>query len=177
MPRSAVRTSARKSSVAVRSMSDRTSSGEVLFFCSASTGTNACENAPSANRRRSRFGRRKATKNASVASPAPNARAMMKSRANPRMRLTNVRPLTVTRARRRFMLESRPFRRRNKDVILHGEHQIRAQARAPGAGAPGAQHEPSHRRAHGGATVSYTHLRAHETPEHLVCRLLLEKKK
>eukprot|EP00658_Telonema_sp_P-2_P045307 TRINITY_DN33240_c0_g1_i1.p1 TRINITY_DN33240_c0_g1~~TRINITY_DN33240_c0_g1_i1.p1 ORF type:complete len:129 (-),score=40.30 TRINITY_DN33240_c0_g1_i1:12-398(-) len=26
-------------------------------------------------------------------------------------------------------------------------------------------------------TVSYTHLRDHETPEHLVCRLLLEKKK
>ena len=25
--------------------------------------------------------------------------------------------------------------------------------------------------------VSYTHLRAHETPEHLVCRPLLEKKK
>src|SRR5678815_981244 len=25
--------------------------------------------------------------------------------------------------------------------------------------------------------MSYTHLRAHETPEHLVCRLLLEKKK
>src|SRR5678816_3430654 len=25
-------------------------------------------------------------------------------------------------------------------------------------------------------TVSYTHLRAHETPEHLVCRLLLGKK-
>ena len=24
--------------------------------------------------------------------------------------------------------------------------------------------------------VSYTHLRAHETPEHLVCRLMLEKK-
>ena len=29
----------------------------------------------------------------------------------------------------------------------------------------------------GTAVVSYTHLRAHETPEHLVCRLLLEKKK
>src|SRR5678816_107799 len=27
----------------------------------------------------------------------------------------------------------------------------------------------------GFGTVSYTHLRAHETPEHLVCRLLLEK--
>ena len=25
--------------------------------------------------------------------------------------------------------------------------------------------------------VSYTHLRAHETPEHLVCRILLAKKK
>ena len=31
--------------------------------------------------------------------------------------------------------------------------------------------------AEGFITVSYTHLRAHETPEHLVCRLLLEKKK
>ena len=28
----------------------------------------------------------------------------------------------------------------------------------------------------GGVTVSYTHLRAHETREDLVCRLLLEKK-
>ena len=25
--------------------------------------------------------------------------------------------------------------------------------------------------------ISYTHIRAHETPEHLVCRLLIEKKK
>eukprot|EP00658_Telonema_sp_P-2_P065818 TRINITY_DN54986_c0_g1_i2.p1 TRINITY_DN54986_c0_g1~~TRINITY_DN54986_c0_g1_i2.p1 ORF type:complete len:152 (+),score=45.93 TRINITY_DN54986_c0_g1_i2:91-546(+) len=31
--------------------------------------------------------------------------------------------------------------------------------------------------AHAQWPVSYTHLRAHETPEHLVCRLLLEKKK
>src|SRR5664279_3428621 len=30
---------------------------------------------------------------------------------------------------------------------------------------------------HGPATVSYTHLRAHETDSYLVCRLLLEKKK
>src|SRR5678815_4693102 len=30
---------------------------------------------------------------------------------------------------------------------------------------------------HDRRAVSYTHLRAHETPEHLVCRLLLEKKK
>eukprot|EP00658_Telonema_sp_P-2_P022244 TRINITY_DN1888_c0_g1_i1.p1 TRINITY_DN1888_c0_g1~~TRINITY_DN1888_c0_g1_i1.p1 ORF type:complete len:112 (+),score=39.42 TRINITY_DN1888_c0_g1_i1:119-454(+) len=42
---------------------------------------------------------------------------------------------------------------------------------------------PRHNRAHPSlftattTPVSYTHLRAHETPEHLVCRLLLEKKK
>ena len=30
---------------------------------------------------------------------------------------------------------------------------------------------------HGVNTVSYTHLRAHETDSYLVCRLLLEKKK
>src|SRR5678816_2265438 len=34
-----------------------------------------------------------------------------------------------------------------------------------------------HRRGATDLPVSYTHLRAHETPEHLVCRLLLEKKK
>eukprot|EP00658_Telonema_sp_P-2_P046772 TRINITY_DN35072_c0_g1_i2.p1 TRINITY_DN35072_c0_g1~~TRINITY_DN35072_c0_g1_i2.p1 ORF type:complete len:157 (-),score=12.20 TRINITY_DN35072_c0_g1_i2:29-499(-) len=33
------------------------------------------------------------------------------------------------------------------------------------------------RRGSSSIAVSYTHLRAHETPEHLVCRLLLEKKK
>ena len=30
---------------------------------------------------------------------------------------------------------------------------------------------------HGCKSVSYTHLRAHETDSYLVCRLLLEKKK
>src|SRR5437762_6554691 len=145
MPSAAVTTSARKSKVAVRSITPRTSSAEFLFFCSARTGTKACEKAPSANRRRSRLGRRKATKKASVAIPAPKARAMKKSRAKPRMRLTNVRPLTVTRARRRFMLKFAPF----PGQRVHGKHQIRAQARAPGAGAPRAQHEPAHRGAHG----------------------------
>eukprot|EP00658_Telonema_sp_P-2_P014291 TRINITY_DN15428_c0_g1_i4.p2 TRINITY_DN15428_c0_g1~~TRINITY_DN15428_c0_g1_i4.p2 ORF type:complete len:210 (+),score=56.68 TRINITY_DN15428_c0_g1_i4:235-864(+) len=36
---------------------------------------------------------------------------------------------------------------------------------------------PRGRRRQAAGAVSYTHLRAHETPEHLVCRLLLEKKK
>src|SRR5678815_3381674 len=41
------------------------------------------------------------------------------------------------------------------------------------------QHSFLHRMVYLGVhyAVSYTHLRAHETPEHLVCRLLLEKKK
>ena len=34
-----------------------------------------------------------------------------------------------------------------------------------------------HHNSHSIGTVSYTHLRAHETELHLVCRLLLEKKK
>eukprot|EP00658_Telonema_sp_P-2_P034564 TRINITY_DN25221_c0_g1_i2.p1 TRINITY_DN25221_c0_g1~~TRINITY_DN25221_c0_g1_i2.p1 ORF type:complete len:256 (+),score=34.97 TRINITY_DN25221_c0_g1_i2:3-770(+) len=39
--------------------------------------------------------------------------------------------------------------------------------------------QPAFKRRHSSLyyPVSYTHLRAHETPEHLVCRLLLEKKK
>src|SRR5678816_4677626 len=40
-----------------------------------------------------------------------------------------------------------------------------------------APHCRTHPRARRCCPVSYTHLRAHETPEHLVCRLLLEKKK
>src|SRR5678815_1828089 len=40
-----------------------------------------------------------------------------------------------------------------------------------GANGSSALHPPQHHP----AAVSYTHLRAHETPEHLVCRLLLEK--
>jgi hypothetical protein len=52
----------------------------VRFLASARIGTKACENAPSANRRRSRLGILKATKNASVISPAPKMRAIRKSR-------------------------------------------------------------------------------------------------
>jgi hypothetical protein len=70
-------------------------------------GTKACENAPSANRRRSRLGILKATKKASVTSPAPNTRAMARSRTKPRMRESSVMLLTVASALRRFIeLES-----------------------------------------------------------------------
>eukprot|EP00658_Telonema_sp_P-2_P018879 TRINITY_DN17393_c0_g1_i8.p1 TRINITY_DN17393_c0_g1~~TRINITY_DN17393_c0_g1_i8.p1 ORF type:complete len:398 (+),score=74.31 TRINITY_DN17393_c0_g1_i8:518-1711(+) len=53
-----------------------------------------------------------------------------------------------------------------------------ASCRAGGAGGGGSAASNNHNPSSGGASaVSYTHLRAHETPEHLVCRLLLEKKK
>src|SRR5256885_202435 len=137
-PSKAATASARKSSVAVPSISDLVSSTDCRFFTSPSTGTNAWEKAPSAKSRRSRFGMRNATKKASVARPAPKARAMKKSRMKPRMRLTTVRLLTAARARNKFMLESAP----------HGKHQIRAQAREAGGSPPSAQFEPAHVRAH-----------------------------
>ena len=80
MPSAAVSSSARKSTVDTLSTSDRVASGDSRLRTSARIGTKACENAPSANSRRSRLGMRKATKNASVARPAPKTRAMKKSR-------------------------------------------------------------------------------------------------
>ena len=43
-------------------------------------------------------------------------------------------------------------------------------------GVPTSNNTRDQAQAEGIKAVSYTHLRAHETPEHLVCRLLLEKK-
>src|SRR5678816_4760369 len=53
----------------------------------------------------------------------------------------------------------------------HHREGVRLHSRSDRTGASG------ERRAVLAAAVSYTHLRAHETPEQLVCRLLLEKKK
>ncbi len=49
--------------------------------------TNAVDNAPSANRSRSRFGMRNAAVNASIAPPPPNRAAKTCSRARPSKRL------------------------------------------------------------------------------------------
>eukprot|EP00658_Telonema_sp_P-2_P081762 TRINITY_DN8473_c0_g2_i1.p1 TRINITY_DN8473_c0_g2~~TRINITY_DN8473_c0_g2_i1.p1 ORF type:complete len:317 (-),score=116.06 TRINITY_DN8473_c0_g2_i1:114-1064(-) len=58
------------------------------------------------------------------------------------------------------------------------EREAAARARADAAAAAArAQEERERQEKVRVETVSYTHLRAHETPEHLVCRLLLEKKK
>ena len=69
---------------------------------SAKIGTNACENAPSAKRRRRMLGSRKAASNASICSPAPNAAALRLSRASPVIRDSSVMPLIVETARSRF---------------------------------------------------------------------------
>ncbi len=95
--------SARVNSVAARSTSSLVSESPRRVLYSERTGTKACENAPSANRRRSRLGMRKATKKASVARPAPNSLAITTSRMNPRMRDTSVMLLTVASAFSRFM--------------------------------------------------------------------------
>src|SRR5258706_12960870 len=143
MPSAAVTRSATKSTVETQSTSARVSSGDCLLRYSARIGTKACEKAPSPNRRRRRFGMRKATKKASVASPAPKILAMKKSRTKPSTLETSVKLLTVARARRRFMLEFAPF----FDPVIHGQHQIRPQARTPGDHAAQPQPEPAHRRA------------------------------
>src|SRR5258708_37019271 len=90
--------SATASSVATWSTRERVSSAVRALRYSPSIGTNACANAPSAKSRRSRLGSLNATKNASVYSPAPKARAITASRTNPRIRDTKVRLLMVPKA-------------------------------------------------------------------------------
>src|SRR5674536_311902 len=76
---------------------------------------------------------------------------------------------------------------RHRGDVLDGTHLQDGGLQRPDRGLPagaGSLDEDVHlahavllRLAGGVLPVSYTHLRAHETPEHLVCRLLLEKKK
>src|SRR6056297_2208619 len=63
------------------------------------TGMKAALNAPSAKRRRNRFGRRSATKKASATGPAPSTAAISRSRTKPRIRLAMVYPPTVATER------------------------------------------------------------------------------
>ena len=68
-------------------------------MCRANSGTNAALNAPSANKRRKKFGSLNATKNASATGPAPSIAAIRISRAKPRNRLIIVKPPTVAMER------------------------------------------------------------------------------
>ncbi len=84
--------------------STRVASSPLRPRYSPRTGTNACEKAPSANRRRRRLGMRKATTNASNAGLAAKMLAKRLSRARPRIRDSSVMPLTDAAALRRFNL-------------------------------------------------------------------------
>jgi hypothetical protein len=98
-----VSSSAQASTVATASTSRCVASSPSFSRLAARIGTKACENAPSANSRRSRFGMRKATLKASVAAEAPKVAAMSCSRTRPVTRDARVSSETVEAALRRFM--------------------------------------------------------------------------
>src|SRR5678816_3396421 len=84
-------------------------------------------------------------------------------------------PQARVRARRvRRQRRGRPRRDRRDDTDVRRDGR-RAPSLGPGLVFPFVGHPRAV--THAPESVSYTHLRAHETPEHLVCRLLLEKKK
>ena len=91
-PTTVVTSSANPSEPATLSMNCLTTScGSFLRF-SDRTGTNAWENAPSANSRRRKFGIRNATKKASAAALSPNRAANTVSRTMPNTRDSRVEP-------------------------------------------------------------------------------------
>ena len=67
------------------------------------SGTKAAENAPSANRRRKKFGSLNATKKASATAPEPSTADSTMSRMKPTTRLSRVNPPTVATARPRLI--------------------------------------------------------------------------
>ncbi|MDT4855817.1 hypothetical protein FQZ97_901860 [compost metagenome] len=89
-PSTQVNVSAQASTVAIWLTIKRVASSPSFSRAPASTGTNAWLKAPSAKRRRSRLGMRKATLNASVSALAPKVAAMSSSRTNPVMREARV---------------------------------------------------------------------------------------
>ena len=101
-------TSAASSTLATASISARVGPSPSRSRLWASSGTKACEKAPSANSRRSRLGMRNATLKASVITLAPKAAATICSRISPVMRDASVSRETVEAARSRFMKREAP---------------------------------------------------------------------
>jgi len=112
---------------------------------SVKTGMKAAERAPSPKSSRAVFGMRKATKNASAASPAPKVWAISMSRTYPRTRLTNVAPLTTEAAAAKWcggasgsnVLDMRgQFLYKMCRLLclrrIHAKHKISSEAPAPG---------------------------------------------
>jgi hypothetical protein len=76
-------------------------------------GTKAMLNAPSPKNRRKRFGSERRSRKASASGPVPTSAAIMMSRTNPRMRLSNVQAPTVRNPSHqpdRLHVSARPFR-------------------------------------------------------------------
>ena len=94
-PNTLVINTAQASSVATLSIKTWVAASPCSARVAASTGTKAWLNAPSANKRRNKFGMRKATRKASVTALAPKALAIRVSRANPVMRDSRVSKETV----------------------------------------------------------------------------------
>src|SRR5450755_2407807 len=90
-------------SVATRPTRSRVASSPRARLYSARIGTNACENAPSANSRRRILGRRNAASKASICKPAPNPTAFRLSRTSPVILDSSVKALTVDSALSRFI--------------------------------------------------------------------------
>ena len=107
MPTTVTATSTQASTVATASISWRVAASPALARPRASTGTKAWLKAPSANRRRSRLGMRKATLKASVKPLTPNTEAISRSRTRPVMREARVSRETVEAALNRLTRGSR----------------------------------------------------------------------
>ena len=91
------------------------------------SGTKAAEKAPSANRRRKKFGSLKATKKASATAPDPSTADSTMSRTKPATRLSSVKLPTVATARPRLMLASAcSARRASRPLMLFGARTSRS---------------------------------------------------
>src|SRR5674536_238267 len=100
-------------------------------------------------------------------SGTPCGNGPVKSRVNGQSQLSVKQPLRAAR--------SRPARRAMRTpatAALVGTEMSNG-ASSPDPSEMAVDTRSGRRRASALTTVSYTHLRAHETPEHLVCRLLL----
>ena len=103
MPTMVIATRNRPSKLATWLIKALVASGVRCLRYSERIGTNAWLNAPSPEIRRSRLGILNATKNASVAMPAPKIRAISVSRTKPSRREINVMPPTVASALSKFI--------------------------------------------------------------------------
>ena len=84
---------------------------------------------------------------------------------------------SVLNCRNEIMREVEISKGTLNSCTVHPREAFKEAIRDSGAGVIFIHNHPSGHPAPSRAAVSYTHLRAHETPEHPACRLLLEKKK